>query len=406
MRILVISNTPPRADKNTMGIHQVYNRLRKLSDKHEITVAFTNLENLPEPETSPQVPFQLIRLPNPKHPTRLLVNARPRVYWIWHAWRQALIAREPQIYRELYDAALTEAIAQYAQKLAPDVVHVYGEAMLMNTPRDCPRLLADFPDLFSTLFGRADEIMPRRWHRWLHAREIQKIQRVERKIIDQATTVLFFSEIDRAAAQRFAPEMRAHVIPSAVDMDFFQSADAEQANVILFTGTLSYGPNIQALEFFVRDIFPRVQSIVPMSHLEIVGYQPPPSILSMENESIRVYANVPDVRPFFARATICIAPILSGSGTRNKIVEAWAMRKAVVSTRIGAEGLEGVDHEHLLLADEPGAFADAVGQLLQNPALRRELGENGHTLAKQRYSLAVAAEELNRIYLSLGKHPA
>lgn len=388
-----------------MGIQQTYHRLRKLTSQHEFIVAYTNQEHNAEPQTCDAVPFRLVRLPNPVRRARVPIDSLPRIYWQSRAWYQALVARKPHIYREHHDPKLVNTIIGLVNEALPDVVHVVGEGMLMNLPPTGPRLLADFPDLFSMLFGRVRLPEPRRTHQWQHTREIQKIRRVEKHILENAGAALFVSEADRATALQIAHKARTFVVPNAVDLDFFSGSSTTESNLILFTGTLSYRPNIEALEFFVDDVLPRIRSVVPGARLEIVGYNPAPEISAMASECIRIYANVPDIRPYLSRAAICIAPILSGSGTRIKIIEAWAMRKAVVSTRLGAEGLEGADHKHLLIADKPGEFADAVGQLLQNPALRRELGENGHTLAERRYSLAAAAEELNRIYLSLGRRP-
>lgn len=404
MRILVICSAPPRTDANTMGIQQTFHRLRKLSGEHEFTIAYTNRDRVPEPQPS-DVPFQLVRLPDPVPRESVAFNSRPRVYWQVHAWQQAIFGRAPQIYSERRNPALAQTIAQLVAARAPELVHVIGEPMLFNTPRACPRVLADFPDLFSILFARVDgATLRRRSRRWQHAREIQKIRRVESEILSRASVALFVSETDRAAAQQLAPAARTFVVPNAVDMEFFRPVDeAEQADSILFTGTLSYAPNIQALEFFAREIFPRIHAAIPAATLNIVGYKPAPQILALQSETVRVHANVPDVRPFLARAAVCVAPILSGSGTRIKIIEAWAMRKAVVSTRIGAEGLDAQDGTHLLLRDEAKTFAEAVNDLLRDAARRRALGEAGCRLAAERYSMARAAKELNHVYHTVAR---
>ncbi|GIL15435.1 MAG: glycosyl transferase family 1 [Chloroflexota bacterium] len=407
MRILVVSNAPPRADHNTMGVQQTFHRLRKLAGEHEFTVAFTNPENLPEPQPSSAVPFQLVRLPNPARP-RPAAQPRARLKRQFRAWRQALFETKPQIYHEKYNPVLRDALDQVIQSRAPDLVHIIGEPMLMNAPREGRRLLADFPDLFSILFARTERAALRRpTHQWQHAREIQKLKRVERAILATAAAALFVSETDRAAARQIAPTARTFTVPNAVDLDFFQSDNNPiLENSILFTGTLSYMPNIQALEFFTREIFPQIQSAAPAVELHIVGYKPAPTILAMQNARIHVHADVADVRPFIERATVCIAPILSGSGTRIKIIEAWAMRKAVVSTSIGAEGLEARDGTHLILADDARNFAAAVIALLDDSARRRAVGEAGYQLAAQKYSMTRAAQTLNQIYQTLGARDA
>jgi len=407
MRILVVSNAPPRADNNTMGVQQTFHRLRKLAGEHEFTIAFTNPENLPEPPTSPAVPFQLVRLPNPARP-QPAAQPRARLKRQFRAWRHALFETKPHIYHEKYDPVLREAINQVIQTRAPELVHIIGEPMLINAPRAARRVLADFPDLFSILFARIDRAnLRRRTHQWQHAREIQKLEHVEQTILTNAAAALFVSETDRATALQIAPTARTFMTPNAVDLEYFSSDHPPAVeNSILFTGTLSYMPNVQALEFFVREIFPQIQSAVPTVELNIVGYKPAPSILEMQNAQIHVHADVVDVRPFLARATVCIAPILSGSGTRIKIIEAWAMRKAVVATTIGAEGLEAQAGKHLLRADDAKNFAAAVIALLGDSARRRALGEAGYQLAVQKYSMTHAAQLLNQIYQTLGARDA
>ena len=398
MRVLVITNVPPRADGNTMGVQQTFYRLRKLIHAHEFIVAYTNPEQLPEPQTCAAVPFQLVRLPNPAR-AKPAPPPRSHIERQLRAWQHTLIATAPQIYHELHDRALNHAISELVSARVPDIVHVIGEPMLMNTPSFHAPLLADFPDLFSILFARTNRAaLRKRTHQWQHAREMDKIRRIERSIMTRATAALFVSETDRAAAQKIFPAARTFVVPNAVDLDFFQSTETQQENIILFTGTLSYAPNIQALQFFQREIFPRLVAAVPHAQFHIVGYNPPPEILAMQNEQVQVFANVPDVRPYLARAAVCIAPILSGSGTRIKIIEAWAMHQAVVSTRIGAEGLDAQHGTHLLLHDDAPAFADAVIALLRNPAQRRALGENGYRLAAEKYSMTRAANDLNAVY--------
>lgn len=403
MRILVVTSAAPRADANTMGSQQIFHRLRKLTHEHEFIVAFAH----PDPDAQAPThnfPFQLVRLPTPVRRPPLAVKARPRLYWQIHGWYRALIAPKPMVYQECRDRELPAAISELIRQHAPDIVHMYGEPMLYNLSGAPPNLLADFPDLYSILFERTEQdILRRRTYRWQHACEIEKIKRVEKEIISRAAAALFVSETDRAVALQLAPTARTFIVPIAVDIDFFDVEAAEDENLIVFTGTLSYGPNVRGLEFFVREIFPHICAAVPDTHFDIVGYEPGPAILAMQNEHIRVHANVRDIRPYLGRAAISVIPLLSGSGVRNKIIEAWAMRKAVVSTRIGAEGLDAQDGTHLLLRDDAKLFADAVIELLRDAARRRALGEAGYRLAAARYSMTRAAQELNSVYHTVAR---
>ncbi len=401
MRLLILSSAPPRADQTTMGIQQTFHRLRQLVREHEIIVSYTNSTNEPEPEPS-SVPFSLVRLPSPALPEPVPLSARPKFYWQLNAWRHALFESVPVAFQTRGLPQVRRAIAQVIQSTNPDLVHVIGELMLYDTPPHTPRLLADFPDLYSNLYRRVGNAPKRRTHSFQNAREVSKLQTIEKRFLLMAQYSLFVSELDMNAARRLAPRARMGVIPNAADLSYFTpNGMTSEGNTLLFAGTLAYRPNIEAAQLLTREILPRVRASIPDARLEIVGYKPDEAVLALQSEHVRVIPNVPDMRPFLERAAVCVVPLLSGSGTRIKIIEAWAMRKAVVSTRIGAEGLDAVDGEHLLLADTSDAFADKVVSLLRNPAKRCELGSKGRKLAEIKYSLQAAAAQLNALYSTL-----
>lgn len=399
VRILVLSFAPPRTDGATMGIQQTFHRLRQLTAEHAITVAYTNPTHEPEPQQSEAVPFALVKLPSPQLAESIAPASRSRAFWIFNAWQHALLDPVPKPFQQRGGDELRRAISDLITAADADVVHVVGEPMMYALPPDTPRLLADFPDLYSNLYRRIPPLSTRRAHRFQHAREIGKIEQFERRVMRRAALALFVSESDRQAAAQLAPQTPTALIPNAADVDYFAPAPvASEPNSLLFSGTLAYRPNIQAAQFLVREILPRIRAVVPDVTLNIVGYKPDASVLALANEFVHVHANVPDMRPYMARAAVCVVPLLNGSGTRIKIIEAWLMGKAIVSTRIGAEGLDAVSGEQLLLADEPDEFAAAVVSLLQNNTLRAKLGQTGRALALERYSLTAAARQLDAAY--------
>ena len=157
---------------------------------------------------------------------------------------------------------------------------------------------------------------------------------------------------------------------------------------IIFTGTMNYYPNIDAVLFFARECWPQIRAQVPGVTWQIVGKDPPPEIRDVANSSlgITVTGTVPDVRPYLAAATVAIAPIRIGSGTRLKILEALAMRKAVVSTSLGCEGLSVIAGKHVRVADSAQAFAGAVVDLLRDAQRSMALGNAGRELVEATYS--------------------
>ena len=178
-------------------------------------------------------------------------------------------------------------------------------------------------------------------------------------------------------------------VPTGVDTEYFRPSGTVQREPhdIVFTGSMDWMPNEDAIRWFAADIFPLVRSRVPDVTLTVVGRNPPASVraLADADPSIRVTGSVPDVRPYIERAAAFIVPIRVGGGTRLKIFEAMAMERPVVSTTVGAEGLpvrHGVDS---IIADEPRAFADAVVSLLQDPARAAEIGQEAAAAVRAEY---------------------
>jgi len=156
---------------------------------------------------------------------------------------------------------------------------------------------------------------------------------------------------------------------------------------IIFTGTMNYYPNIDAVLYFARECWPLILSQVPNATWQIVGKDPTPEVSDLaELPGITVTGSVPDVTCYLAAATVAIAPILIGGGTRLKILEALAMRKAVVTTSRGCEGLSIIPGKHLIVADQAQAFAQAVVDLMQDRERRKALGNAGRALVEAVYS--------------------
>ncbi len=162
---------------------------------------------------------------------------------------------------------------------------------------------------------------------------------------------------------------------------------------------MGWHPNADAMIYFCQDILPAVQNDFPDLQLYIVGLHPPEQVKALgKRPNIYVTGFVPDVRPYIADASVYIVPLRAGSGTRLKILEALAMGKAVVSTHIGAEGLDVTDGRHLLLANQPQEFAARICELLRDPSRRRMLGQAGRALVEEIYDWQAVAANLDSVY--------
>jgi len=167
---------------------------------------------------------------------------------------------------------------------------------------------------------------------------------------------------------------------------------------VVYFGLLSTVPNVDGVTHFAQNIWPRIAAAHPEARWKIIGGRPPPSLLALAGRRVELTCFVSDLRPHLAAAAVVVVPLRLGGGTRLKIVEAMAMGKAIVSTTLGAEGIEAVPGRDLLVEDEPVAFADAVSRLLSEPDLAVRIGQSARRLATEHYSWSGAARGLESFY--------
>jgi sugar transferase (PEP-CTERM/EpsH1 system associated) len=194
-----------------------------------------------------------------------------------------------------------------------------------------------------------------------------------------------------------APATRTAVVPNGVDLGHFSPREwpePRDPQMILFFGAIDYHPNTDALLFFAKEILPLLRAQVPGVKLCIVGRRPPPAITAMQSAHIEVTGAVGDLRPYLERASVVIAPLRLGGGTRLKILEAMAMGKAVVSTTLGAEGLCLVPGRDILIADAPDRFASQVRVLLEDPALAERIGAAARCVISDSYGWQASVARL------------
>jgi glycosyltransferase involved in cell wall biosynthesis len=213
--------------------------------------------------------------------------------------------------------------------------------------------------------------------------------------------VSFCSAADESRARALVPSLRSAVVPNAVDVDYFRPRPGDPApdgQTVIFFGAINYFPNVDGLLWLLREVWPLVEKSHPRARLKIVGQQPTDEILAFRGPRVEVTGMVADLRPHLAAAALSIAPLRIGGGTRFKILEGMAMSKPIVSTAIGAEGIEGEPGRHFLIAQDPASFAAAIGRLLDDPGLGAELGKEGRALVERRYSWDAAVSSLEELY--------
>jgi len=228
-------------------------------------------------------------------------------------------------------------------------------------------------------------------------REYRTLERMEHQYISSADHVLAVSDNDRDFFLRYAPKNKMTVIPTGVDIDYFGPSNGDSnPESIVFTGSMDWIANEDGIVFFIEKVLPLVRQQFPNAKLLVVGRRPSDRMRKIGASvlGVEVTGTVDDIRPYLARGSVYVVPLLVGGGTRIKIFEAMAAGKAIVSTTIGAEGLPVKHGENIFLADDAESFARCVIELLGNRATREGLGAASRKLVTAGYSWKAVAHVL------------
>ena len=236
--------------------------------------------------------------------------------------------------------------------------------------------------------------------RFLFKQQWERMLRFEGETMSRFDLVLAVSDTDRDTLQRLYPaQLKAPVftVATGVDTSFFapRTESAVKPQHLVFTGSMDWIPNEDAMKHFCQDILPLVRAQEPEVTLSIVGRAPTPAVQRLaDNAGVQVTGRVDDVRDYIGEAAVYIVPIRIGGGTRLKIFEAMGMGKAVVSTTIGAEGLPVTDGSDVIIADTPERFAESIVSLMRNPARRVQLERAARDLVVAHYDWSAVAGQL------------
>lgn len=237
----------------------------------------------------------------------------------------------------------------------------------------------------------------------------RRLLRFEREVCHAADRVIAVSEADAEALGRLTPGKMPIIVPNGIyTAEYSQSAQRLELGsaALLFTGTMNYRPNVDAMLWFVENVLDRVRQAVPEARLFIVGNKPHNRLDGIRRrKDVEITGYVQDVTPFLHGAAVYVAPLRMGSGTRLKLLQAMAARCAIVSTPVGALGLSITNGREMLLAEDPITFAQAVIGLLRDPAERAMLGKAAQELAQTRYDWSQIVPCLLNLYTEMGFEP-
>ncbi len=307
--------------------------------------------------------------------------------------------------------ALRRAVREELRRRRFDLVHLnatalaeYG-ALAVGTPA-----LIVHENVESALLRQRADRHPRLAGRLYLAFQAWKMRRFETRIAPGFRVHVTVSSRDRELLLGHCPGADVRVIGNGTDTDFFKpDPAAEQSRSVLFLGSMNWAPNPDAVLYFLNEIWPMIKREQDDVTFDIVGLAPPPALLeaARRDGAVRVHGFVEDVRPFYARAAVFVVPLRMGGGTRVKILDAMAMGKAIVSTTVGADGLDLANGREIILADAPALFARSVMRLLDDPEARQALGRSARERAVAGYSWKRIGRDLQALYeeIALGGRP-
>ena len=332
---------------------------------------------------------------------------RPALAVPWYA-AQALFTREPYPMRKNFSAAILAAIRSRIARGEVRALHLnhldaaqYVEHL--GGDRGRVRIVFDTHNLLARMYERFASTSGNPLRRAYATIQWWRMARYEPAILRAVDRVLVCSDLERDLV-RTAGARDAMVVPNGVDVAALAVEPRRTSDrpTILFTGGLAYAPNAEGVRWFVLEVLPELRKVLPRFRLVVVGKGAPSSLLAHAVPGEVEFAGwVEDVRAKLAEADLSIAPLRVGGGTRIKILESMAAGVPVVATRVGAEGIEAVDGESILLADEPAAMARAIADLARDPSRARRIADRARALVAERYDWPRVLEPLVEEYRSI-----
>jgi polysaccharide biosynthesis protein PslH len=359
--------------------HQLrsWHLLRALASRHEVTLLGFRRADEPLHMDVLQDTFAAVEtFPIPaEHSHPALVRALAR----------GLLTATPFVAAKYTSPALRERLTTLARDA--DLVHVDMLPLMANVdcvPAAIP-LVLNAHNVEHQLLAQRVRMTAGPLRRALLDTQCSKLQDFERSACRRATAVLACSATDADSMRILAPGTDVHVIPNGVDLDALRPAPHPGGARIAFVGQMGWFPNRDGVEWFLRDILPRILAARPDASFVVIGKHDGMQVPDALADRVRFAGFVPDLRPALHETAVCVVPLRAGSGTRLKVLEAMALGKAIVTTRIGSEGIALRDRESAMFADDAGAFADAVIGLLDSPATCMRLGAAARTRAEAQY---------------------
>jgi polysaccharide biosynthesis protein PslH len=381
-----------------------YHLARELASRAAVT--YVGFRNAGDPEPAPP--------PAESNFERTLVFPKDRSFGPVKLLR-GLLGPTPVTVLNFVSAEISRRLAVLLEEGKFDTVQLEGVQLgpyvpAIRSAASRPAVICDWHNLDSEVMWRyADRSSPGR--RMVARRTAALLEGAERKLLSECDCCTLASQREREQAiEKWQPATPLEVIPNGVESAFYGDAQIAAARSrstlgadsgerhLLYVGSMDYHANVDAVVWFVSEAWPEVRRRYPGIKFFIVGREPTPEVRALAGNGIVVTGTVDDVRPYYAGAAAVVVPLKIGSGTRLKILEAMAAGIPVVSTRLGAEGLDVTDKKDILLADTTEEMLQSIDRLQSEPELGHSLASNGRKLISSRYDWTILGEALHRIH--------
>jgi glycosyltransferase involved in cell wall biosynthesis len=378
------------------GQIRTYNLLKKLAHKHEIT-----LFALIKDDSERQYVAEL-----EKYCKKVKVfNRSKKPFTIQNVFK-ALLSSHPFLVIRNHAPHTIKAIEEELSQNHYDLIHAETFYMMPHLPRTTiPTILVE-----QTIEYLGYESYAKKapfFLKPLLQLDINKIKKWEKYYWRKCHHLIVMSQDD----QNYIEEQVEHhapidVVSNGVDIEWFNQKKRELPTVptILSVGTFNWLPNVEAVNFLVRQVWPKIKTLVKNAKLKIVGNNPTQQVFDFQktDTQIEVIGRIPDIRDAFKKSHVLVAPVFSGKGTRYKILEAMASGTPVVATSIAVEGLAVQHRKHVLTSNTAEGLAELTAEVLQDPKLWESLSKTGYQFVMEQYNWDVISKKLDTIYQQLG----
>ena len=396
LRVLVIDEEmpfPPDAGKRI----RTWNLLRRLARRHSVTLLCYGQENDPAKAALESANIKVCLADPPPSGSGMALYAKLAAN---------LFSYYPYSVVKHYSSAFQNAYATLLRQSDWDLIHCEWTpyARFVSPKTSVPVLIATH-NVEAQIWERRAQHASNPLAKSFFALQARKMRRFEIDALRYADAVTAVSEPDADTIRKWGVAS-VHIVPNGVDIESYESvSEVEQKDDLLSISSLDWFPNADALEYFATQIMPLVRKQHPSAVLRIVGRRPPDSLRNKLTilDGIDFVGEVPDVRPYLKRASVVVVPLRIGGGSRLKILEALAAGKAVVSTSVGAEGLDLVPSQEICIADGPAEFARTVVALLTSSNDRRRIGLAGRARVEKEYGWEQISQHLESVWLRTAK---